>query len=170
MSEIKINKLVLQKGGVKYLFNPKGDIDLSRYYTKTEIDNKLSTYALKSEIPSTSSLATKTELNSVKSTAQNALNIANSTKVGTIYSKLTTQNRVQSYVTAHPLFLKYLAYFDKSISNESLSIDGFTPGYMASTDSDTIYSVIFPGLVSQGKTITFSKSAMPNQIIGEYLH
>ena len=83
---------------------------------------------------------------------------------------MTTQNRVQSYVTAHPLFLKYLAYFDKSISNESLSIDGFTPGYMASKDSDISYSVIFPGLVSQGKTITFSKSAMPNQIIGEYLH
>lgn len=74
------------------IFDSNGNLNLKDYYTKSEIDNKLGNYALKSDIPSTSNLATKSEVanalntantansnaNSAKSTAQNALNIANS--------------------------------------------------------------------------------------------
>lgn len=84
MSETKITKMIVQKEGRKLIFNPAGDVDLSQYYTKSEIDSKFNNYALKTEIPDTSTLATKTELNSVnstansaKTTARNALNIAN---------------------------------------------------------------------------------------------
>ena len=60
------------------IFDSNGNVNLDNYYTKSEVDNKLNSYALKSQIPSTSNLATKTELDSVKTIAQNALNTANS--------------------------------------------------------------------------------------------
>ena len=91
MSETKITKMVVQKEGRKLIFNPAGDIDLSQYYTKSEIDTKFNSYALKTEIPDTSDLATKTELNSVKSTATTANNTANSAKT-TAQNALNTAN------------------------------------------------------------------------------
>lgn len=91
MSETKITKMVVQKEGRKLIFNPAGDIDLSQYYTKSEIDSKFNSYALKSELPNTSDLATKTELNSVKSTATTANNTANSAKT-TAQNALNTAN------------------------------------------------------------------------------
>lgn len=91
MSETKITKMVVQKEGRKLIFNPAGDIDLSQYYTKSEIDSKFNSYALKTEIPDTSNLATKTELNSVKSTATTANNTANSAKT-TAQNALNTAN------------------------------------------------------------------------------
>lgn len=104
MSETKITKMVVQKEGKKLIFNPAGDVDLSSYYTKTEIDNKLSTYALKSEIPNTSNFAlkseipitsnfaTKTEVQSAQNTANNALNVANMKAVFNI-NKSTESSR-----------------------------------------------------------------------------
>lgn len=91
MSETKITKMVVQKEGRKLIFNPAGDIDLSQYYTKSEIDSKFNSYALKTEVPDTSNLATKTELNSVKSTATTANNTANSAKT-TAQNALNTAN------------------------------------------------------------------------------
>lgn len=96
MSETKITKMVVQKEGRKLIFNPAGDIDLSQYYTKSEIDSKFNSYALKTEIPDTSNLATKTELNSVKSTATTANSTANSAKT-TAQTALNTANSKLTY-------------------------------------------------------------------------
>lgn len=99
MSETKITKMVVQKEGRKLIFNPAGDIDLSQYYTKSEIDSKFNSYALKTEIPDTSDLATKTELNSVKSTATTANSTANSAKT-TAQNALNTANSKTTYADA----------------------------------------------------------------------
>lgn len=95
MSDININKVVLKKEGNRYIFDPKGNIDLSNYYTKEETDSK---YALTSHTHSIANItnlqstldgksntnhthsnyATTSDLNSVRNTANSALNTAQS--------------------------------------------------------------------------------------------
>lgn len=58
MSDINIDKVVLKKEGSRYIFDPRGNIDLSNYYTKSETDSK---YALTSH---THSIANITNLQS----------------------------------------------------------------------------------------------------------
>ena len=58
MSDININKVVLKKEGNRYIFDPRGNVDLSNYYTKLETDSK---YALTSH---THSIANITNLQS----------------------------------------------------------------------------------------------------------
>lgn len=58
MSDINIDKVVLKKEGNRYIFDPRGNIDLSNYYTKSEADSK---YALTSH---THSIANITNLQS----------------------------------------------------------------------------------------------------------
>lgn len=58
MSDINIDKVVLKKEGNRYIFDPRGNIDLSNYYTKSETDSK---YALTSH---THSIANITNLQS----------------------------------------------------------------------------------------------------------
>ena len=94
MTDTNVSSLVLKKGSNRYIFDPSGNLDLSNYYTKSEIDTKFNNYALKTEIPDTSSLATKTELNSVKSTATTANNTANSAKTTAQNALNTANNKV----------------------------------------------------------------------------
>lgn len=105
MSETKITKMVVQKEGRKLIFNPAGDVDLSQYYTKSEIDSKFNNYALKTEIPDTSTLATKTELNSVKSTATTANNTANSAKT-TAQNALNTANSKMLNIATNMVYVR----------------------------------------------------------------
>lgn len=146
MSETKITKMVVQKEGRKLIFNPAGDIDLSQYYTKSEIDSKFNSYALKTEIPDTSNLATKTELNSVKSTAttanstansakttaQNALNIANSKSSFNINKQtfVDSNNRVKSATFSTNTFGYFSSYWDGEGTTYQNGIDIYGAVYM----------------------------------------
>lgn len=139
MSDTNISSLVLKKGEKRYIFNPKGDLDLSNYYTKSEIDNKLSgyattsslsSYALKTELPNTSNFATKTDLNSyattsslnsVKTTANNALSVANSKATFNINKSkpYDTNTAISSINTNKNLYIRYIK---QAAANEDLNI------------------------------------------------
>lgn len=181
MSETKITKMVVQKEGRKLIFNPAGDIDMSQYYTKSEIDSKFNSYALKTEIPDTSSLATKTELNSVKSTAttanntansakttaQNALNTANNNKFGTVYSKFAPGSG-NSVVLTDNLFLKTDSPW---ISMYALTIDGFKINPIDYYAGESRTNSIIYGLAAKGKTLTQVGGNFDGRyMLGEYLH
>ena len=120
MTDTNVSSLVLKKGSNRYIFDPSGNLDLSNYYTKSDIDTKLNNYALKTEIPNTSNLATKTELNSVKTTAQNALNIANSKDDAfTSSNQGINPGRVYSYtLTKRAIILNTYGLYN---------INGYTP-------------------------------------------
>lgn len=180
MSETKITKMVVQKEGRKLIFNPAGDIDLSQYYTKSEIDSKFNSYALKTEIPDTSNLATKTELNSVKSTAttanstansakttaQNALNTANSNGFKTVYKSVNT-NGATSIKTSENCFFK-----NYNMNNAYAPyIDGFAMNALRSTlyGSNEWYNY-YIGIVAKDKTISNLATLNSNNIVAEYVH
>lgn len=174
MSETKITKMVVQKEGRKLIFNPAGDIDLSQYYTKSEIDSKFNSYALKTEIPDTSDLATKTELNSVKSTAttanstansakttaQNALNVANSKNDAfTCSNQGCNPGRVYSYT------LPKRAFINNVLSN--LKINGYSPKYLSFYSGEGSSDYLFT--VDANCTITSDNWLTTGYDIGFYL-
>ena len=167
MSETKITKMVVQKEGRKLIFNPAGDIDLSQYYTKSEIDSKFNSYALKTEIPDTSDLATKTELNSVKSTAttanntansakttaQNALNVANSKSafnINTLKDYRETNKGVRSYTPSGNRF----GYVKPALSGVTTSFyqNGQSIGYEWANGAGSADNMWF--IYAGNKTIT----------------
>lgn len=182
MTDTNVSSLVLKKGSNRYIFDPSGNLDLSNYYTKSEIDTKFNNYALKTEIPDTSTLATKTELNSVKSTAttanntansakttaQNALNTANSNGFKTVYKALSVKYNVTSVALTDNFFLKN--YTQENVP--SPYVDGFAINALDSPMySNSEYYKYFIGIISKGKTLSnLGPSLSLNDVIGEYVH
>ena len=175
MSETKITKIVVQKEGRKLIFNPAGDIDLSQYYTKSEIDSKFNSYALKTEIPDTSDLATKTELNSVKSTATTANSTANSAKT-TAQNALNTANSKSNAFTCsnqgcnpgrvYSFKMPKRAFITNVIGG--FKIDGYTPKYLSFYAGESSSSYVYT--VNANCTITSSSwLSNGNYDIGFYL-
>ena len=98
MTDTNVSSLVLKKGSNRYIFDPSGNLDLSNYYTKSDIDTKLNTKAnvthshnisditnLQSQLNSKaasnhthSQYATTAAVTNAQNTANNALNVANS--------------------------------------------------------------------------------------------
>lgn len=121
MSDININKVVLKKEGNRYIFDPKGNIDLSNYYTKEETDSK---YALTSHTHSIANItnlqstldgksntnhthsnyATTTDLNTVRNTANSALSATNG-KLANIDTNLHIQNTIGDIYTDADAYL-----------------------------------------------------------------
>lgn len=128
MTDTNVSSLVLKKGSNRYIFDPSGNLDLSNYYTKSEIDTKFNNYALKTEIPDTSSLATKNELNSVKSTATTANNTANSAKT-TAQNALNTANSKISFGTCASL-----VQFNQNVTSLKTQKSGILSVYIGDND------------------------------------
>lgn len=116
MSDINIDKVVLKKEGNRYIFDPRGNIDLSNYYTKSETDSK---YALTSHTHSITNItnlqstldgksntnhthsnyATTTALNEVRNLANGKLaNIDTHKFVNNTIGQMGTSNNADAYL------------------------------------------------------------------------
>ena len=162
MSDININKVVLKKEGNRYIFDPRGNMDLSNYYTKSETDSK---YALTSH---THSIANITNLQSTldgkSNTNHTHNNYATTTALDEVRNlaneKLANINTQQFYVrpaaganyddsvyanknlyVSHPCLLQLSSScYSHDDDNKSITVNGveiYSHGYHERSDTHT---------------------------------
>lgn len=153
MTDTNVSSLVLKKGSNRYIFDPSGNLDLSNYYTKSEVDGK---YALKSHTHAISEItnlqstldgkaasnhthsqyATTTAVTTAQNTANNALNVANgklaniNTKyfyvrpaAGTSYNDSSYANK--NLHVSHPCLLQLnSSCYEGDDDNKSITVNG----------------------------------------------
>ena len=186
MTDTNVSSLVLKKGSNRYIFDPSGNLDLSNYYTKSDIDTKLNTKAnvthshnisditnLQSQLNSKaasnhthSQYATTSAVTNAQKTANNALNVANSNGFKTPYAKISRPNRGNSLTLTDNCFLKATDTVSGDQQAPRFYVDGYQIEFINTSYSTTICSF---GIIAKNKTLSTSAPMFP-YTIGEYVH